>query len=698
MRKTHEIRIILILPLNHEPTAEDILKINGLYIGMSHFFNYESLCFWHYDNDPVRCRQELLKSALLESFNCGMDYLFWAPDLDAVSIPAMWDIIRRTEDESLKGVYTVSGGNKISPIMLVHMELVVCYIKQYDISRWFKNSKNKEEQSPDSAFLENMATLGYPILPHEIKTTVNTQVPALRVSSGVNFLPEFIPKSHPLYKRHDMTTFILSILELAAASKNNKKIALYGAGTVSNALAPLLGESLKMVVDKNKELCGKPYYGLTVKYPDSLNDSINDYDTIVITPVGREVEVRKYLQEVLGSHYDLKTIIGFDGVVTHSSEGVSTVIVSQKVNYETGGLQNKPSDKLTTTTDRVLTKRAVLYVGYLCNIKCIFCYYAHTPAKNWHTLDECKADAFLYRSEYKNEWVDITGGEPTIYPHIIELVKYCNEIGLKPSLISNMRALSNDDTVLRLTEAGVYDFLCSVHALGDTYDFLTKSKDGWKHVVGAVENFQKHDIKWRVNCTMTAVNKTQLKDIAMFTHRHGGRVINFISYNPFEGWSLKMDIDFQSSHGEISPYLREALDYCDEAGLEANVRYFPFCMMKGHENKCYNYSQLSYDPHEWDFCSWFSDKTRNPSPKTSVQIRELISTEQEMHLFEAHRFKRTAFEQSDKCRFCAYGFICDGFANQYAGRFGTDEMAPYTGDFIKDPILFIKTQKKIVDE
>ncbi|MBF0465118.1 MAG: radical SAM protein [Nitrospirae bacterium] len=702
MKKTYEIRIALALPLSSEPKAEDIIKIYDLYAAMSHFFSYECRCFWYYDSDPLRCRQEVMKAALIEDFNYWVDYLFWVPDLKSISIPLMWEMIKRCEDDCAKGLYLLSKDKGQLSILSVCMELIVRYHCRYGLNDWFRseNGNDGNNKNPDTAFLENLTAIGDPILQHEKKTMVNVHVPELRMPAVISSLPEFNPRAHPLYKRHNMTTFILSILELATASKNKKNIALYGAGTISNALAPLLGESVKLVVDANKELCGKPFHNHTIRYTECLKDSINEYDTIVITPIGREIEVRKYLKEMLSVHYDTITVIGFDGLVTHNSNVKSndSTLISKDVHYETGDLQIKPSDKLTTTTDRKLTKRAVLYVGYLCNIKCIFCYYAHTPAKNWHTLEECKEDAYLYRNEYKNDCVDITGGEPTIYPHIIELVKYCNEIGLKPTLISNMRALANVETLLKLKEAGVYDFLCSVHAIGQTYDFLTKSKDGWKHVVSAVENFQKHVIKWRVNCTMTAVNKTQLTDIARFSYQHGARAINFISYNPFEGWTLKMDIDFQAHHSDISPYLREALDYCDHVGLEANVRYFPFCMMKGHENKCYNYSQLSYDPHEWDFCSWFSEKTRNPSPKTPRVIRNLVDTEEEMHLLEAHKFKNTAFEQGDKCRFCALGFICDGFASQYAGRFGTDEMTPYEGDFVKDPILFIRTQKKIVDE
>jgi hypothetical protein len=55
----------------------------------------------------------------------------------------------------------------------------------------------------------------------------------------------------------------------------------------------------------------------------------------------------------------------------------------------------------------------------------------------------------------------------------------------------------------------------------------------------------------------------------------------------------------------VASELNKALDVLDEAGIEANVRYFPLCMVEErHREKMYNFQQLSYDPHEWDFDSW----------------------------------------------------------------------------------------------
>ena len=336
-----------------------------------------------------------------------------------------------------------------------------------------------------------------------------------------------------------------------------------------------------------------------------------------------------------------------------------------------------------------ITRKGVLYVGFPCNIKCKFCYYSYNESKEWHPLDECKRDASLFKEKYGNQFVDITGGEPTIYPHIYELLDFCNKIDLKPTLITNVQALAKDERVKQFKDHGVYDFLCSVHALDDTYNSIIQSRHGWKNLTEGIENINKYDIPWRANCTMTRLNMDQLKSIAQWVKDRNARIINFINFNPFEEWRTKMDIDFQARHSEIGPCLVEALEHCDRIGLEANVRYFPFCHMRGHEEKCINFQQLSYDPNEWDFCSWYAPETRAPSDKLPDSVRTAVTNEEELHHFVAQSQKKGLYVQNGPCLSCSHMVICDGFTKQYYSRFGIEEASPFAGPPLNDPAVFL---------
>jgi MoaA/NifB/PqqE/SkfB family radical SAM enzyme len=349
------------------------------------------------------------------------------------------------------------------------------------------------------------------------------------------------------------------------------------------------------------------------------------------------------------------------------------------------------------TTLRSLTRRAVLYVGFRCNIKCIFCYYAFNGDNKWKALGECKREATIYKSKYSNNCVDITGGEPTIYPEIDSLISHCGSIGLRPSVITNGIALGSRTKLNKLLDAGTHDFLISVHAIGDTYNEMTCNNSGWEKLSTAIGLLNKTGTRWRANCTITNKNCNQLHEVARLVVENGALAINFISYNPFYEWEEKLAIDFQGKHSDISRHLLEALDYCDSQGIEANVRYMPYCQLKGHEEKCYNYQQLSYDSHEWDFCSWFSEDVDNPSSKMPDYLRQLAESEEQLHQFYADKTRQMSYKKGDKCATCSLFSVCDGFTNQYRRKFGTGEAAPYDGPAITDPLHFIRRQEKIID-
>jgi len=331
-----------------------------------------------------------------------------------------------------------------------------------------------------------------------------------------------------------------------------------------------------------------------------------------------------------------------------------------------------------------LTSRSVLYVGFACNIHCRFCYYEQKGA--WRPLALCQQRASLACDVFGDSHVDITGGEPTVHPDILALVAHCRQIGLLPTIITNARVLSDPSRLQAFRDHGIEDFLCSVHAIGSTYDDLVGVADGWEKLSRALENFADSGTPWRANCTVTAANYRDLQRIARHVREYGGRAINFISFNPFDRWQTKGEIDFQVRHSEAGPYLREALTYCDEVGLQARARYFPYCAVRGHEAKVTNQGQLSYDPYEWNFCSWYCDEMDAPAEHMTRQaiLEQRQTNEDAFRLRVALRQRRALYARSPACVQCALAAICDGLTRQYFDRFGGQELCAYDGPTVRD--------------
>jgi MoaA/NifB/PqqE/SkfB family radical SAM enzyme len=75
-----------------------------------------------------------------------------------------------------------------------------------------------------------------------------------------------------------------------------------------------------------------------------------------------------------------------------------------------------------------------------CNFDCTYCSkYTHDNFSEWKDLKQYKEVINkLVRCTDKELWVSLTGGEPCIYPHLMELVKYCKDSGVHYlSLCSN---------------------------------------------------------------------------------------------------------------------------------------------------------------------------------------------------------------------------------------------------------------------
>ena len=91
-----------------------------------------------------------------------------------------------------------------------------------------------------------------------------------------------------------------------------------------------------------------------------------------------------------------------------------------------------------------------------CNLRCEGCY--RDPSGPGHkTLEEARADLEVFKKLRKSDCMSIAGGDPMVYPQIVELVRMIKEMGWKP--IINTNGLALDEPLLReLKKAGVYGF------------------------------------------------------------------------------------------------------------------------------------------------------------------------------------------------------------------------------------------------
>ena len=91
-----------------------------------------------------------------------------------------------------------------------------------------------------------------------------------------------------------------------------------------------------------------------------------------------------------------------------------------------------------------------------CNLRCEGCY-RDLNGPGHKTLEEVRADLDIFRKLRKSDCMSIAGGDPLVYPQILELVKMVKEMGWKPIVNTNGLAL-NEAILGDLKKAGVFGF------------------------------------------------------------------------------------------------------------------------------------------------------------------------------------------------------------------------------------------------
>lgn len=340
---------------------------------------------------------------------------------------------------------------------------------------------------------------------------------------------------------------------------------------------------------------------------------------------------------------------------------------------------NKVSQK-----ERTTTKRSVLWIGLPCDLECIFCYNRGIPNKEeWMPLDNIKQALNKYRYFYKNEAVDFMGGEPTLHPQIFDIISYASNIGLRPSIITNAMHLADENQVTNYLKSGIYDFLLSIHAIGPLVDTMHGcGKDNFTRQMQAIDNLNSIGIPFRINCIIIRNNLTHLQQVAELAVQKKARVLNFLTFNPYFEWNDSKSIEFFIRHSEALPFLTPAVEHCIMNGLEVNIRYMPICLFKNKERFIYTGFQLPYDPHEWDFNSWYDYGL--PGIQATTWYNEIANEQRIRH----------GYVHTKKCETCSIVNICDGIHSKYLAHWGDDELDPYRGELINNPQHFTQHHAK----
>ncbi|MGC8928748.1 MAG: radical SAM protein [Myxococcota bacterium] len=276
-------------------------------------------------------------------------------------------------------------------------------------------------------------------------------------------------------------------------------------------------------------------------------------------------------------------------------------------------------------------------IGYIqvtrrCNQRCRFC--SNPEIERDITVEVAKReiDEFV-RLKYSG--IILTGGEPTIYEELPEVIRYGVQKGLDVRIITNGQRLSDMGLFKKLYNAGLRSIHFSVHTVRHNLQaFLTGKKDSLKNLFLSIKNAGRLNMMTMINIVINKYNSDHLDEIVKilinrfpfirhFIFNNIDPTMNRVSENPDTVARL---VDFELS-------LFNALKFLSERGYSFRVERVPLCYMA-------------------DFAEY------------STETRKIIKGENRIVNFldEKGQIIQEKFyhDKTDVCKICTYNSICAG--------------------------------------
>jgi MoaA/NifB/PqqE/SkfB family radical SAM enzyme len=227
-------------------------------------------------------------------------------------------------------------------------------------------------------------------------------------------------------------------------------------------------------------------------------------------------------------------------------------------------------------------KKLIMNVTYVCNNHCTFCAVGTRTQLDGHPTRQ-REQLVKYRAQGV-VMVDFDGGEPTLNPELIPLIKAARSLGYQRiNVTTNGRRCVYENYAAKLVNSGLTTLLFSVHG----HDARTHAQqvgvaEAFEQTCDGIRNCLKYaprGVELGMNVTVTKGNHDKLDKLAQLCWDLGLRWMNIQFLTPFgraTSW--------------VAPDTQKAADHAVEvmdawAGkIRFQVINLPFCFMPKHQH------------------------------------------------------------------------------------------------------------------
>lgn len=307
-----------------------------------------------------------------------------------------------------------------------------------------------------------------------------------------------------------------------------------------------------------------------------------------------------------------------------------------------------------------------LKVGYSCNDACLHCVVddfrdalRHKSQNQDKTLQEIKAEMENARS--RGDRLVVTGGEPTIRPDFVEIIRYARELGYSVIVQTNGRRLSNPKLVDELAHFDKVSYCIALHGpQAAIHDAITQRPGSFDETVQGFKNLYQRGLPYTNKIVLSRLNYQVLPELCQFIIDLPATAVN-IAFPHAQGRARKLWDQVVPRYEDVAPYVHRALGILIRAGIGASTESMPFCLMEG------------YEPCVAEMYQQLSDY---------VEINQYGSDSGIQNWSVVRRQIKSKFRQ---CLYCRFNAVCEGPWNEYPQVQGVAEFRPLPGHPVTTP-------------
>lgn len=272
-----------------------------------------------------------------------------------------------------------------------------------------------------------------------------------------------------------------------------------------------------------------------------------------------------------------------------------------------------------------------------CNEKCLFCMVEEEIEKS----DDVDYEEAVSRIEAQppETRIEFFGGEPTIYPRFLPLLRLARARGHSCSIATNCRAFHSEKFTRAVAELDPSQIYIRTSLYGDTaelHDYYTATPGSFTQTLRGVRNVVEAGFRCQVNLVIMEKNFDRLSGMTELVHSLGVPRIkygNLVEISTCRPHAVRLSL--------VRPHLAEAIALAERLGLTVTVEKTPVCAASGRI--------------------------------------DLMSAERDLGQWAR------AYDDEGECRGCLVRSWCDGFDPDYVRLFGFEGIERVTA--VSDAVL-----------